>query len=355
MPHSSLVPHVGLHATRERMVRVGRYSFQTLHPGRGQNRQSGEPHASRAPVFAVSETYDIAVAGGGIAGLTAALTAARLGRSTLVLAGDVLGGNLLAIEKVEGYPGFPEGVPGYELCPMAQAMAAEAGAQFEMQPVTRVEGESPNFTLLTSDGEFKARTLVVATGAGPRSLGVPGEERLKGKGVSHCASCDGPLLRDAVVAVVGGGDSAMQEALTLAGFASRVVVLCRGEALAGQAAYRTRVLEHPKIELRFGVEVEEILGASVVSGVRLRGSGETMDAGAVFTYIGLEPNTAFLGGRLALDGARRIVTDAALAAAKGIFAAGLARAGSPGRAVASAGEGAAAAEAADRFLRGEKT
>ena len=300
-------------------------------------------------------SYDVVVAGSGIAGLSAALAAARLGLKTLVLAGDVLGGNLLAIEKVEGYPGFPEGVAGYDLCPIAQAMAAEAGADFETMPLARVEGEAPRLALFAAEGQLEARSLIVATGASPKALGVPGEERLKGRGVSHCASCDGPLLRDAVVAVVGGGDSAMQESLTLAAFASRVIVLCRSDTLAGQASYRERVLAHPKIEVRFNVEVEEILGASSVTGVRLHGAAQPVDARAVFTYIGLEPNTAFLAGRLALDAARRIPTDATMATrSEGIFAAGLARAGSPGRAVASAGEGAVAAATAHSYLRGGK-
>ncbi|HZM35935.1 MAG TPA: FAD-dependent oxidoreductase [Burkholderiales bacterium] len=303
----------------------------------------------------MSRSYDVVVAGGGIAGLSAALAAARLGCRTLVLAGDVPGGNLLSIEKVEGYPGFPEGVAGYDLCPIAQTMAAEAGAELETQPLVRVEGEAPALRLFASTDEFAGKSLIVATGASPKALGVPGEERLKGRGVSHCASCDGPLLRDAVVVVIGGGDSAMQESLTLAAFASRVIVLCRGEALGGQASYRSRVLAHPKIEVRFNAEVEEIIGSEGVSGVRLRGAAQPLDARAVFPYIGLEPNTVFLAGRLALDGAGRIPTDAAMATASaGIFAAGLARAGSPGRAIASAGEGAMAAAAAHAYLRGGK-
>jgi thioredoxin reductase (NADPH) len=299
-----------------------------------------------------AQSFDIVVAGGGIAGLSAALTAARLGRKTLVLAGDVLGGNLLSIEKVEGYPGFPEGVPGYELVPMAQAMAAEAGAEFEMAPLLRLESEAPNFQFVASGTEYQGKTLIVATGASPRKLGVPGEERLAGKGVSHCASCDGPMLRDAVVAVVGGGDSAMQEALTLANHVQRVIVLCRSAALRGQAAYIARVQAEPKIELRFNAEVAEIEGETAVSGVRLV-SGEHMDVAAVFTYIGLQPNTTFLQDRMQLDAAGRIPTDGAMATAtRGIFAAGLARAGSPGRAIASAGEGAAAAASAHAFLGG---
>jgi thioredoxin reductase (NADPH) len=298
----------------------------------------------------MARSFDIVVAGGGIAGLSAALAAARLGRSTLVLAGDVLGGNLLSIEKVEGYPGFPEGVPGYELVPSAQAMAAEAGAEFEMLPLARVEGESPHLRLFTSESEYEGKTLLVATGASPKKLGVPGEEKLLGKGVSHCASCDGPLLRDAVVVVVGAGDSAMQESLTLATYVRRVVLLCRGSALGGQATYRTRVQQSEKIEVRCGTQVAEIEGGETVSGVRLV-SGERLDASAVFTYIGLQPNTTFLQGSMAVDAVGRIRTDARLATARrGIFAAGLARAGSPGRAIASAGEGAEAAAAAHDLL-----
>jgi len=296
------------------------------------------------------------IAGGGIAGLTAALTSGRLGRKTLVLAGDVLGGNLLSIEKVEGYPGFPEGLPGYELCPTAQAMAAEAGAEFEMLPLLRLERKASGFLLSTAEGEVSAPCVIVATGASPKHLDVPGAKEYIGKGVSHCASCDAPLLRGAVVAVVGAGDSAMQEALTLAAHVSKVVLLCRGTALAGQANYRDRVLAEPKIEVRYSMEVEEIQGDGAVTGVRLRGEASVLDARAVFTYIGLAPNTAFLEPLVKLDPTGRIPTDASMATpVRGIFAAGLARAGSAGRAVASAGEGATAAAAADRFLRGDPT
>ena len=300
----------------------------------------------------MADFYDIVVAGGGIAGLSAALAAARLGRKTLVLAGDVLGGNLLGIEKIEGYPGFPEGVPGYEVVPAAQAMAAEAGAEFEMLPLLSVEGGAGNFRLSSSEAKISAKTVIVATGASPKKLGVPGEQRLVGKGVSHCASCDGPMLRDTTVAVVGGGDSAMQEALTLANYVSRVLVLCRGPKLRAQTVYRDHVLDHPKIEVRFNTEVAEIEGDATVNGVRLV-SGERMDVAAVFPYIGLQPNTTFLRDQVSLAPSGGIATDASMASsARGIFAAGLARAGSAGRAIASAGEGTAAAIAADRFLGG---
>ena len=301
----------------------------------------------------MSNEFDVVVAGGGIAGLAAALSAARLGRKTLVLTGDVLGGNLLSIERIEGYPGFPEGVPGYDLCPMAQGQAAEAGAEFVSTSVQRLEGQSPGFRLATGEGEISARSVIIATGSSIKTLGVPGEERFKGKGVSHCASCDGPMLRDAVVVVVGGGDSAMQESLTLAQNASRVLLIHRGEALRGQAAFRQRVEQDPKIEVRYRSVVTEIVGDNAVSGVRLRSGSaiESLEAAAVFVYVGLAPNTGFLEGRLHLDGSGRIATDAQMMTGQaGVFAAGSVRSGWPGRAVASAGEGAAAAIAADRYL-----
>jgi len=307
----------------------------------------------------LSNDFDIVVAGGGIAGLTAGLVAARLGRKALVLTGDMLGGNLLSIERIEGYPGFPDGVAGYDLCPLVQGQAAEAGAEFATAALRRLDGHAPDFRLVTDGGEIGARAVILATGASMKTLGVPGEDRLKGKGVSHCASCDGPLLRDSVVAIVGGGDSALQESLTLAQHVSRVIVFHRGEALSAQASFRERVGAHPKIEVRYKTVVEEILGQNAVSGVRVRGVGRGNDGGApevvevagVFVYAGLAPNTAFLDGRLPLDRSGRVPTDGAMASEHaGLFAAGSVRAGSPGRAVASAGEGAAAAIAAHRYL-----
>ena len=176
----------------------------------------------------MSETYDIVVAGGGIAGMTAGMVGAQLGRRTLVLTGDLMGGQLLSIEKVEGFPGHPEGIPGYDLCPMAQEQAGAAGAEFAPTMLQSLQRQGNAWRLTTGEGEFSARAMILATGSSLKELGVPGEARLRGKGVSHCATCDGPLLRNRVAAVVGGGDSAMQEALTLAQFAQRVVLLNRG-------------------------------------------------------------------------------------------------------------------------------
>src|SRR5271169_1406183 len=178
--------------------------------------------------------------------MTAAVTAARLGRKTLVLTGDVPGGQLISIEKIDGYPGFPDGVPGYDLCPMLQDQAAAAGAEFMMTGLERLDSQDGKWRVTSGEGDIVARAVIVATGSSLKKLDVPGEERLTGNGVSQCASCDAPLFRDRVVAVVGGGDSAMQEALTLAEFASKVIILHRGNVLTGQACYRDRVIAHQK-------------------------------------------------------------------------------------------------------------
>jgi thioredoxin reductase (NADPH) len=301
----------------------------------------------------VSHTYDIVVAGGGIAGLTAGMVAAQLGRKTLVLTGDVLGGQLLSIEKVEGFPGHPDGIPGYDLLPIAQEQAGAAGAEFAATTVQTVARDGDGWRLITGDGKLSARAVIVATGASLKSLGVPGEARLTGKGVSHCATCDGPLLRNRAVAVIGGGDSAMQEALTLAQFAAWVIILNRGPALTGQVAYRDRVARQRNIEIRHNTTVDDILGDTAVTGLRLVTGGNTTDLAveAVFVYIGLKPNSEFLGDLTALDPDGRILTDAWMRSdIPGLCAAGTVRSGSAGRAVASAGDGASAALAANRYL-----
>ena len=295
------------------------------------------------------------IAGGGIAGLMAALAAARLGRKTLVLTGDVLGGLLLSIDKVEGFPGFADGIPGYDLCPMVQEQAVGAGAEFATTSLDGLERRDDRWSIVSGNDRLLARSLILATGATLKELGVAGEARLRGKGVSQCASCDAPLVRNRPVAVVGGGDSALQDALTLAETSSRVTVLVRGEKLSAQLAYRKRVAEHPKIEIRYNAVVEEILGADKVSGVRIRdaarGAAVELEVAALFVYIGLQPNTAFLNGPIKLDPSGRIPVDGRMRTElRGVFAAGIARSGSAGRAAASAGDGTAAAIAADRYL-----
>jgi thioredoxin reductase (NADPH) len=299
----------------------------------------------------VGARYDVIIGGSGIAGLTAALTSARLGRRTMVLTGDTLGGQLLSINKVDGYPGFPDGIAGYDLCPIAQEQAVAAGAEFQPTEIADLGLSNGQWAIVTGAGEtLEASAVILATGASLKKLGVLGEERLFGKGVSHCASCDAPLLKNKVAVVVGGADSAMQEALTLAEFAAKVHILHRGAALAGQSAYRDAVTQNPKIEIHFDTQVEEIMGEANVTGVRTK-AGDVLPASGVFVYIGLQPNASFLAG-MKLDAEGRIPTDGAMrSVAPGLCAAGAVRSGWLGRAVLSAGEGSIAAIAADNYLR----
>ncbi len=296
--------------------------------------------------------FDVIVAGAGIAGLTAALTAARLGRKTMVLAGDLLGGQLLSIETVDGFPGFPDGIPGYDLCPIAQEQAENAGAEFMQTRIDTLTRDGDGWKVTTGEGELTARAVIVATGAALKHLDAPGEEAFAGKGVSHCATCDGPFFKNKIAVVVGGGDSALQEALTLAQFTAQTIIVNRAPALTGQAGYRKRIAENATIEVRNDATVTEILGNGSVSAVRVTSGGATSDVAVagVFVYIGLEPEAGFLAAALALDADGAIPTDAAMRTTlKGVCAAGTVRAGSAGRAAASAGDGSVAAITIDRL------
>jgi thioredoxin reductase (NADPH) len=307
--------------------------------------------ASEAP----SGEYEVVVVGAGLAGLTAGLFAARQGRRTLVIECAVPGGHLVNVHQIEDYPGFPEGVAGYELCPRLQEQAARYGAAFELAAVERLDRHDGGWRVSTGSGIYQAAAMIVASGSRPRALGVPGEERLAGRGVSHCASCDGPLFAGQTVAVVGGGDSAAQEALALTEYAARVVVLHRGAALSAQQTYRQRLLEHPAVEVHYGITVEEVLGDQSVSGVRVRdassGAERHLELAGLFVYVGLQPNTDFLRHLDVLDLTRRLSTDIWMRTAlPGLFAAGDVRADSAGQAITAGGDGATAALAAHRYL-----
>lgn len=299
--------------------------------------------------------YDVIVIGGGLAGLTAGLFAARYGRATLVLEAAVPGGHLVNVEKIEDFPGFPEGISGYDLGPAVQEQAERYGAQFQLAEVEALEPAGRDWRVVTGEGTSLARAVIVAAGSRPKELGVPGEAGLHGRGISHCATCDGPFFAGRVVGVVGGGDHALQEALTLAGHASRVIVLNEAPAFTSQETYGRRVAEAAKIEARHGVAVEQVLGEGALAGVRVRdvatGTTFEVELAGLFVYAGLEPNTAFLRGRLRLAPDGRVPTDAWLRTElPGVFAAGDVREDSPGHALTAAADGATAAIAAHRYL-----
>jgi len=304
----------------------------------------------------MARNVDVAIIGGGIAGFSAALTSARAGWKTLVIAGGIPGGQLTSIEKVEGVPGFPDGVAGYDLGPTTQEQADSAGAEIMMANCAAMEAAGERWIIRSDGDDVSARAVIVATGTAFAKLGVDGEERLTGKGVSDCASCDGPLLRGKTAVVVGGGDSALQEALTLAEHLSKVIVLARGRALTAQKNYQDRVRVNAKIEVRAQATVTAIIGDDAVSHARVKdlaaGTETDLPASAVFAFIGLVPNTSLVRGVATLDGSGRIAVDAGMRSnARGICAAGNVRQLSPHRAAGAIGDGAAAAMSVDRYLR----
>jgi thioredoxin reductase (NADPH) len=299
---------------------------------------------------------DVVVAGAGVAGLTAALFAARQGHSTAVLAPAGAGGALLSIQEIEDFPAFPERIAGFELVPAIQEQAEEAGAEFDATSVTELQQRDDGWLVRTEDDEYLARTVIVATGTRPRRLGIPGEQEFEGKGLSHCASCDGALFRGATVAIAGGGDSGLLEALELTKHVAGVVLFERENELSGQATYQRRVRDSGAIAVRCRTLVEEVVGNGTVSALRVRDLAtqavEEVPARGLFVYVGREPETAFLQGVVDLDERGRVVVDAAMCTARrGLFAAGDVRTGSPGHGITAAGDGAAAAVAAGRFLR----
>jgi thioredoxin reductase (NADPH) len=300
--------------------------------------------------------YDVIVVGSGLAGLTAGLFAARHGLSTVVLESNIPGGHLINIEKIEDFPGFPDGIAGYDLCPMVQRQAADQGAEFQRAEVLSLEAQDRLWSVVTDEERHRAKAVIVATGSSLKKLGVAGEERLMGRGVSHCASCDGPLYDGQVVGVVGGGDSALQEALALANYAERILLFHESEKFSAQQTYQQRVLGNTKILPRYRAVVEEILGEEVVAGVRARdlrsGESSKIDIAGLFIYVGLQPNTALLKDLVCLSGTSHVPTDNWMKTERdGIYAAGDIRQESASQAITSAGDGATAAIAAYRYIK----
>ncbi len=292
------------------------------------------------------ESNDLVIVGAGLAGLTAGLIAARHGlRLTLVDPGTI-GGQVLNVEKIENFPGFPEGIAGFDLGPMVQEQAERAGCGFVMDTVTGLEVRGDERIVHCEGADLSAKAVIVAAGSALRSLGIPGEDEFLGRGVSHCASCDAPFYVGKEVAVVGGGDAALDEAAVLADQVARVTIFHRG------AEFRA---SKSNVETAFGAEIVEIRGADSVSTVVVQANGQRreQELAGVFIFVGLEPNTAWLRDVVDLDPTGHIVTDIHLqTSVRGVFAAGDIRQASVAQLAAVAGDGATAAVNAFRYLRG---
>lgn len=297
---------------------------------------------------------DVVVIGAGVAGLTAAMTAAGHGVSTLVIEQLAPGGQIATVEKIGNFPGFPDGIAGYELGPLLQQQAEAAGAVVQLDNVSAITADDGVYRVICAEEEIAAQAVIIAAGSSLRKLGVPGEAELTGRGVSHCAACDGPLLKGQSVMVVGGGDSAFDEALVLAGYASDVRLIHRGPSPSARPAVVAQFAALPHVSMVTEAEVAAIEGDKAVTGVSIRRGAkiEHIPCRAVFAYVGLEPRTGFLRDLVALDADKRIVTDLMMRASRpGLFAAGDIRAGSSGMLASVAGDAATAAISAVRYLQ----
>lgn len=303
-----------------------------------------------------SEHTRVLIIGSGPAGYTAAIYAARAELEPVVLAGLQFGGQLMLTTDVENYPGFPEGVTGPEMMDMFQRQAERFGARVLMEDATRVDLASRPFAVETDEKRFTADAVIVATGASARWLGLPSEERLQNKGVSACATCDGALYRDKPMAVIGGGDTAMEEALFLTRFATRVTVVHRRDALRASKIMQDRALAHEKIEFAWNSVVDEVVGDDFVTGLRIRDvvSDEVREipVEAVFVAIGHKPNTELFGDQLAQDGTGylKVEPGTTRTAIPGVYACGDVMDPIYRQAITAAGTGCMAAIDAERWL-----
>jgi len=301
--------------------------------------------------------YDVIIIGGGPAGLTAGLYASRARLSSLLIEKMAAGGWVVNAGMVENYPGFPQGIGGLELADLMSEQAKKYGLEVMLAEVTGLELEEGQKIVKTSEGDFAAKAVIITAGSDRVKLNVPGEEEFTGKGVAYCAVCDAALFRDKPVAVAGGGNAAISEALELAKFASKVVVIHRRQQLRAALILQERAFAEPKIEFLWDTVVEAIEGDNVVKSLSLRNvaSGEksVLDISGIFVALGFIPNTAYLKGVVPLDGAGAIIANEKMeTGAPGIFAAGDIRSSSIRQVVAATGDGAVAAIYAEKFITG---
>jgi len=303
----------------------------------------------------MSAEYDVVIIGGGPAALSAAIYAARGELRTLVLERAVLGGQVALTDVIDNYPGFPQGVSGAELTERMAAQARRFGAEIRTEEVTGLEVKGDVKVSVTRNGRYESAVVILAMGADPRHLNVPGEEELRGRGVSYCGTCDAPFFREKKVVVVGGGDTALKEALFIARFASEVIIVHRRQGLRAEKIYQTEARKNPKISFELDAVIERILGEDKVTGVEVRNvktaEKKVIDCEGVFVFIGNEPNTGFLCDVFGTECGEHISTDKdMMTSVRGIFAVGDVRRGSYRQVATAVGEGATAGMAAEHYI-----
>lgn len=298
------------------------------------------------------------ILGSGPAGFAAALYASRAELAPVLLTGTQLGGQAALTYTIENYPGFPNGVGGAELGDLFQKQAEHFGTRVEFDTANKVDLSARPFKITTDAGEYLADSLIVTTGASPIHLNVPGEDTLLGRGVSYCATCDGAFFKDKKVVVVGGGDSALEEAIFLTRYASSVTIVHRREELRAGPILQKRAKENPKIQFIWNTVVTEIRGSAKMEAVQLKnvqtGEESTFAADGIFIFIGHTPNTQLFEGQLKMDSHGYIEADMLMqTSVAGVYAAGEAADPHFRQVITSAGMGAAAAIQATRFLEAE--
>lgn len=303
----------------------------------------------------MGDPYQLIIIGGGPAGLSAGLYATRSRLSTLLIERAIPGGQIINAELVENYPGFPQGISGAELGSLMEQQATKYGLEIIMAEVEGVEVGEGEKIVHTSEGQYRAKALIIAGGSEHGKLGVPGEEELRGRGVSYCATCDGAFFKDQVIAVVGGGNVAINDALFLTRFASKVIVIHRRDQLRATKILSEGALARPKIEFLWDTVVESIGGDGQVRELGLRnvktGTESKLEVSGIFVAVGLRPNTGYLEGVVALSQEGFIlVNDQMETGVPGVFAAGDIRAGSARQVSSAVGDGATAAISAERYL-----
>jgi thioredoxin reductase (NADPH) len=301
------------------------------------------------------DPYDVVIVGSGSAGYTAAIYACRAGRKTLLLAGSIPGGQLMITSEVENFPGFPQGILGPELMERLRKQAERFAPEIVYDDVSKVDLESKPFMITAGAHSYEGKTVIIATGANAKWLEIPSETRFKGKGVSSCATCDGFFFKDKEVVVVGGGDTAMEEASFLANIARKVTVIHRRDKLRASQIMQDRVMKNTRISMVLDSTVKEILGEQKVSGVRIENlktkKQSTMTTDGVFVAIGYTPNTDIFKGAIELDSKGYIVTrNETETSVPGVFAAGDVHDYKYRQAITAAADGCKAAIEADRFL-----
>jgi thioredoxin reductase (NADPH) len=299
--------------------------------------------------------YDVIIIGGGPAGLSAGIYTSRARLNSLLVEKGIIGGQIVNAELVENYPGFPEGISGYELTDSMHKQATNFGLKTVFAEATAIELKGEQKIVKTTEGDFTGRALIIANGTERVKLGVPGEDKFTGRGVSYCATCDAAFFKDQTVAIVGGGNAAITEAIHLTKFASKVIVIHRRKQLRTTAILQERAFAEPKIEFRWDSVVEEIEGGDFVKNVRLRdvdsGEKSTLEVAGVFISIGFSPNTDYLKGVLPLDERGVVVASADRGTdVPGVFVAGDICRRSIWQVIVAAGDGAVAAISAERFL-----